>query len=131
MKVTNIEVFPIAQDVSGPAYAFSQAWVSRRSNTLVVVETDEGISGVGEALGPPVAVAATVKTVCAPLVIGQDPFQSSVIWDSLHKPWRHHSQKGIFTEALSALREELRSFRTTETEWLSRLSRQLDTLSAA
>lgn len=35
------------------------------------------------------------------------------------------------TEALSALREELRSFRTTETEWLSRLSRQLDTLSAA
>ena len=35
------------------------------------------------------------------------------------------------TEALSALREELRSFRTTETEWLGRLSRQLDTLSAA
>jgi len=103
MKVTDIQVFPIAQDVRGPAYAFSQAWISRRSNTLVVVETDEGISGVGEALGPPVAVATTVKTVCAPLVVGQDPFQSSVIWDSLHKPWRHHSQKGIFTEALSAV----------------------------
>ena len=30
------------------------------------------------------------------------------------------------TEALSALREELRSHRMTETEWLGRLSRQLE-----
>jgi hypothetical protein len=35
------------------------------------------------------------------------------------------------TEALSALREELRSHRLTETEWLSRLSRQIEKLSAA
>lgn len=30
------------------------------------------------------------------------------------------------TEALTALREELRSHRLTETEWMGRLSRQLD-----
>ncbi len=35
------------------------------------------------------------------------------------------------TEALAALREELRSYRTTETEWLGRLSRQLEALGAA
>ncbi len=32
------------------------------------------------------------------------------------------------TEALAALREELRSHRAVEAEWLSRLSRQLETL---
>ena len=35
------------------------------------------------------------------------------------------------TAALSALREELRSHRLAETEWLNRLSRQLDKLHAA
>lgn len=34
------------------------------------------------------------------------------------------------TDALSALREELRSHRMTETEWLGRLSRQLERLDA-
>ena len=32
------------------------------------------------------------------------------------------------TEALTALREEFRAYRAAESEWLSRLSRQLDTL---
>ena len=32
------------------------------------------------------------------------------------------------TEALAALREELRSHRTTEAEWLSRVARRLDDL---
>ncbi len=35
------------------------------------------------------------------------------------------------TEALSALREELRSHRLVENDWLSRLSRQLEKLEAA
>lgn len=35
------------------------------------------------------------------------------------------------TEALTALREELRSHRLSETEWLGRLSQQLERLSAA
>jgi hypothetical protein len=35
------------------------------------------------------------------------------------------------TEALSALREELRSHRLAERDWLSRLSRQLEKLEAA
>ncbi|MCK5585550.1 mandelate racemase/muconate lactonizing enzyme family protein, partial [Candidatus Bipolaricaulota bacterium] len=37
------------------------------------------------------------------LMVGQDPFNTEPIWDSIYRPHRHNSQKGILCEALSAV----------------------------
>jgi D-galactarolactone cycloisomerase len=103
MKVTDVKVYPLVQPLDISSFAFSQTWVTSRQVTIVVISTDEGIQGCGEAFGPAMALARTIDTFCAPRVIGMDPFNTEIIWDSIYRPYRHHSQKGMLCEALSAV----------------------------
>jgi L-alanine-DL-glutamate epimerase-like enolase superfamily enzyme len=68
MRITTIECFPV--------------WGGFRNYLFVVVDTDDGISGVGEAglTGRELAVAGAISHF-GPLLIGQDPFRSEHLWD--------------------------------------------------
>jgi D-galactarolactone cycloisomerase len=84
----------------------SQVWVERRTAHLVFVETDEGIVGVGEAFGPGSiagANAAILKEVLGPRVIGLNPMDREVIWQSLYNATRESGQKGAILQAMSGL----------------------------
>jgi L-alanine-DL-glutamate epimerase-like enolase superfamily enzyme len=48
MKITNVRAHVLRSALPQP-FAFSQGWVSSRGATLVEVETDEGVTGWGEA----------------------------------------------------------------------------------
>ncbi|MBV9356006.1 MAG: mandelate racemase/muconate lactonizing enzyme family protein, partial [Chloroflexi bacterium] len=67
MKISNVEVFPVFNGM--------------RNNTYVVVDTDEGISGVGEAglSGRELAVSGAVDHL-RPLLIGEDPSRIEHLW---------------------------------------------------
>ena len=52
MKVTDVKVYPLLQPLDIKSFAFSQYWVTTRQTTIVVITTDEGIEGCGEAFGP-------------------------------------------------------------------------------
>src|SRR5687768_2281064 len=67
MKITNIETYPV--------------WGGSRNYLFVVVDTDEGIYGVGEAgiTGRELAVAGAIEHF-KPLLIGQDPGRIEHIW---------------------------------------------------
>ena len=62
-----------------------------RTWTFVKVDTDEGISGIGEATNYPgggsIIVANTIKQVREAL-IGEDPFNTDKIW---HKIFRRYT----------------------------------------
>jgi len=103
MKITGVKAYPLVQPLGEMSFAFSQSWVSARQTTIVVISTDEGIDGVGEAFGPARPIAAAVESCCAPVILGQDPFSSSAIWDNIYRPMRHNSQKGILIETMSAV----------------------------
>jgi L-alanine-DL-glutamate epimerase-like enolase superfamily enzyme len=49
MKITQVRAHVLRSALPQP-FAFSQGWVSSRGATLVEVETDEGVTGWGEAL---------------------------------------------------------------------------------
>ncbi len=72
MKITNVECFPV--------------WGGRKNFLFVVVDTDEGIYGVGESgcSNRELAVQAAVEHF-RPLLIGQDPRRIEHIWQML---WR-------------------------------------------
>src|SRR6185436_3191153 len=72
MKITNIETYAV--------------WGGSRNFLFVVVDTDEGISGVGEAgiTGRELAVSGAIEHF-KPLLIGQDPFRTEHLWQVLFR----------------------------------------------
>lgn len=70
MKISNIETYPV--------------WGGHRNFLFVVVETDEGIYGVGEAGIVNPAVSAAVEHF-KPLIVGQDPMRMEHFWQVLYR----------------------------------------------
>ncbi len=89
MKITNIECYPV--------------WGGQRNFLFVVVDTDEGIYGVGEAgiTGREEAIIGAIEHF-KPLLIGQDPFRIEHIWQVLFRGGFFPAQR-ILTSAISAI----------------------------
>jgi galactonate dehydratase len=89
MKITDIETYPV--------------WGGFRNFLFVVVDTDEGIYGVGEAgiTGRELAVIGAIEHF-KPLLIGQDPFRTEHLWQMLFRGGFFPAQR-ILTSAISAI----------------------------
>jgi D-galactarolactone cycloisomerase len=88
-------------DLAEP-FAYSQAWYRRRGAMIVEVTTEDGITGWGEAFGPPELTAPVVAWL-APLLVGQDAMAREAHWQALYNRLRDHGQRGLVVEAISAL----------------------------
>src|SRR6476661_4917660 len=88
MKITDVTVFP-AKDF--------------RPYLYVIVDTDEGFYGVGEAglTGRELAVAGALEHF-KPLLIGQDPFRTEHLWQLLFRGGFFPAQN-ILSAAISAI----------------------------
>ncbi len=106
MKITNVRAHVLRSQLPQP-FAFSQGWVSSRGATLVEVETDEGITGWGEALcqglQPPEIARSAIEHALKHLVIGQDPLQPEVLWHRMYHHTRDYGQKGAVIGAISGI----------------------------
>jgi len=89
MKITQIETYPV--------------WGGHRNFLFVVVDTDEGIYGVGEAgiTGRELAIVGAIEHF-KPLLIGQDPARIEHIWQLLFRGGFFPAQR-ILTAAISAI----------------------------
>jgi L-alanine-DL-glutamate epimerase-like enolase superfamily enzyme len=89
MKITNVETYPV--------------WGGFRNFFFIVVDTDEGIYGVGEAglTGRELAVQGAIEHF-KPLLIGRDPFRSEHIWQLLFRGGFFPAQR-ILSAAISAI----------------------------
>ena len=104
MKITDIHAYVVSQQLDrGESFAYSQYWYNTRTVMLLKMETDEGVTGWGEAFGPAVVNKAIIDHVYKPIVMGRDPFDSEVIWEELYNRLRDHGQKGVTVEAISAI----------------------------
>ena len=89
MKITTITPYPV--------------WGGQRNFLFVVVDTDEGIYGVGEAgiTGRELAVMGAIEHL-KPLLIGQDPARIEHIWQTLFRGGFFPAQH-ILSAAISAV----------------------------
>ena len=89
MKITGVEPFPV--------------WNGSRNFFFVVVDTDEGISGVGEAglTGRELAVIGAIEHFKL-LLIGQNPMQTEHIWQMLFRGGFFPAER-ILSAAISAI----------------------------
>jgi len=89
MRITDVTCFPV--------------WGGFRNFLFVVIDTDEGISGVGESglTGRELAVTGTIEHF-KPLLIGQDPFRIEHLWQTLSRGGFFPAE-GAVAAALSAI----------------------------
>jgi L-alanine-DL-glutamate epimerase-like enolase superfamily enzyme len=78
-------------------------WGGFRNYLFVVVDTDEGIYGLGEAglTGRELAVVGAIEHF-KPLLVGQDPFRSEHIWQILFRGGFFPAQR-VLSAAISAI----------------------------
>jgi D-galactarolactone cycloisomerase len=78
---------------------------SSRSTTLVKVETDEGITGLGSCSGNGELIEVIVARVLKPLLIGTDPTEIDEIWDKVYVRGGHKEfgTRGVGVVALSGI----------------------------
>ncbi len=101
MSIQKIEVFSL-KDKLDKSFYFSQWEYRERKICLVKITTEDGTSGWGEGYGPADVLAAGIKYL-SQFVIGQNPLNSEVIWDTLYRRTLDYARSGILMAAVSAI----------------------------
>src|SRR5258708_11713872 len=97
MKITDLKVYVV--DPSGQRSA-EQAW------TFVLVETDEGVIGIGEATNYPGNGSLIVGDALHRLkefVVGEDPTNINRIWHKLFRKATYLGPRGLPTAVISGI----------------------------
>lgn len=105
MKITDVRSLILQHEMEEPL-GYSQLYFTKRTAHLIVVETDEGLTGIGEAFGAGnVALAnkAIVEQVLRPMLLGRNPLDIGVLWHEVYNALRDHGQKGMPIQALSGV----------------------------
>ena len=103
MKITSVsmETYRWKRDkpIRNGMYVYPTAGLN-----VVKVETDEGATGVGLAGGVQGAeeIGAAILDHLAQVVVGQDPFDTERVWDSLWQP-KLVGRRGIVTRVISGI----------------------------
>jgi D-galactarolactone cycloisomerase len=106
MKITDVKTIRLRASIPAEGQVFSRSGVrNTRSTTLVQVETDEGVSGIGSCSGNGELIEVIIAKVLKPLLIGMDPTTIDEIWDKAYVRGGHKEfgTRGIGVVALSGI----------------------------
>ena len=107
MKITAVEAVPVSIPYThgGPPTGFGGAEWTRMEYLLVRVDTDEGLTGWGEAFGynciP--ATRAALERMVAPQLIGRDPSQVTQLTEELQRTLHLFGRYGVTLFAISGV----------------------------
>lgn len=85
MQITRVRAIPMSDPVPLERQHRTDLGTKVKSDaTLILVETDKGLTGIGTALGAPPVVAAIVEHELAGEVVGEDPLFSERIYEKMY-----------------------------------------------
>jgi len=92
MKIRHVEAIPIRHELKEP-FGNAQGWTTARQYLIVKITADDGTVGYGECWGPIAGNHQIVHEVIAPLLVGEDPLDTAVLWERIHFKlrWAYHS----------------------------------------
>lgn len=100
--IRQLDVWALECGLQQP-FGFSQWYYAGKTNTLVRITTESGLTGWGECYGPAKPVASAIRDYFANRVVGMDALAHEEIWNKLHKSSLDFSRKGIFMAAISGI----------------------------
>lgn len=83
-------------------YARRSSWSNRFPMMAVIIQTDEGIEGLGITNGG-VAVQTIIEEHFSRLLMGKDPTDIELLWDQLYKASLPYGRKGLAIFSISAV----------------------------
>lgn len=106
LKIESVDSFVLKTALDKP-FAYSQGWVTGRSTTVVRIRTTDGVEGWGETfsvgLQPPEIAATVIDSALKPLLVGQNPLDTEVLWNNMYLRTRDFGRKGVVLGAISAV----------------------------
>ncbi len=105
MKISKVEAMILTCQLDKPIMDATYTLPSR-SVVLVRVETDEGISGIGEAAyfgGPPMITKMIIEKELADYLIGEDPLNIERLWETMYQRSIKHGRKGAIIASMSGI----------------------------
>ena len=106
MKIIDVKTIRLRAEIPAAGQVFSRSGLrNTRSTTLIKVETDDGIYGLGSASGNGELIEFIVARVLQPMLIGMDPTAIDEIWDAAYVRGGHKEfgTRGIGVVALSGV----------------------------
>ena len=106
MKISDVKTIRLRANIPAEGQVFSRSGLRNfRSGTLVQIETDQGITGIGSCSGNGDLIEVIVGKVLKPLLIGMDPTDIDRIWDKAYVRGGHKEfgTRGIGVVALSGV----------------------------
>ncbi len=102
MKITHIECLALTVPLDRPIF-FATRTVRERDLTVTRITTDDGIEGIScVPIGEPLSVASIIDRKLKPLLMGQDPLDTELLWDRMYMEMRR-DRKGAAIRAMSAV----------------------------
>jgi L-alanine-DL-glutamate epimerase-like enolase superfamily enzyme len=105
VKISKVEAMILTCQLDKPIMDATYTLPSR-SVVLTRVETDEGISGIGEAAyfgGPPMITKMIIEKELADYLIGEDPLNIERLWETMYQRSIKHGRKGAIIASMSGI----------------------------
>lgn len=102
MKITAVKVYILGKDLESSMH-ISRGGFKTRRHAIVQVETDEGISGLGEGIGNPTLVKAIIDSQMGSRAIGLSPFDIGRLKSQLVESDVYFERNGSAICAASAI----------------------------
>ena len=102
MKIVDIRTIPLSYRCD-PPYGSAGGMQARRGGLLVEIETDERVTGIGEAGVGGGATASVIERVLRPMLIGEDPMLIEGLWQKMFARTRQFGRRGIVPNAISGI----------------------------
>src|SRR5207247_1547914 len=104
MKIREIRTWVLRHELpEAEVFGSSKGWHTVRQALVVEILTEEGLSGFGEAYGPPAVNRTLVDEVYAPRLVGKNALEHAVLWEDLYSAFRDYGRKGWPVAAISAI----------------------------
>ncbi|MFQ5828846.1 MAG: mandelate racemase/muconate lactonizing enzyme family protein [Candidatus Methylomirabilia bacterium] len=104
MKISDVKAHVLAIPIKQEE--LPTPWIWGAFNQIIVeIQTDEGLTGYGEAYGygTPRATAAVIDEVLKPMLLGEDPSQIAALHDRMYRQTHLFGRYGITTFAISGI----------------------------
>jgi L-alanine-DL-glutamate epimerase-like enolase superfamily enzyme len=104
MKITDVKVIQLGVQLPKPLGLSKGREFNFRGAALVIIDTDEGLQGIGEGYGPESFIIKTIiEQKLKPLLIGQDPLDIERLWHRMLTTTVYWDQKGQGVSAASGV----------------------------
>jgi L-alanine-DL-glutamate epimerase-like enolase superfamily enzyme len=102
MKIVDIRAIPLSYRCD-PPYGSAGGMQASRGGLLVEVETDGGITGIGEAGVGGGSTRNVIEQQLRPMLLGEDPLLIEGLWQKMFARTRQFGRRGIVMNAISGI----------------------------